>query len=71
MSAQVTGPTTQELVWFKSSYSAGNGGECVQVATRPHAVHVRDSKDTSVPMVTVQPQSWKNFVDFAAESGVV
>lgn len=34
MTVQLTGPTAPELAWFKSSYSTGNGGECVEVAWR-------------------------------------
>jgi hypothetical protein len=58
-----------ELAWFKSSYSTGDGGECVEVASCPGVVHVRDSKDITVPMLTLQPQAWDIFVGFAAESG--
>lgn len=54
------------LAWFKSSYSAGNGGECVEVAIRPCAVHVRDSKDTTRAALAVQPTAWTAFVEFAA-----
>ncbi|MFF0016211.1 DUF397 domain-containing protein [Streptomyces sp. NPDC005374] len=54
------------LAWFKSSYSAGNGGECVEVAARPGKVHVRDSKDTTRTALAVQPTAWTAFVEFAA-----
>ncbi|KRD00686.1 MULTISPECIES: DUF397 domain-containing protein [Streptomyces] len=54
------------LAWFKSSYSAGNGGECVEVAARPGTVHVRDSKDTTRAALAVQPTAWTAFVEFAA-----
>ncbi|MEU6066483.1 DUF397 domain-containing protein [Streptomyces sp. NPDC047082] len=53
-----------ELTWFKSSYSAGNGGECVEVAVRPGRVHVRDSKDLSRPALSVEPATWRVFVEF-------
>ncbi|MEI7029276.1 DUF397 domain-containing protein, partial [Streptomyces pratensis] len=33
-----------ELTWFKSSYSTNDGPSCVEVATAPATVHVRDSK---------------------------
>ncbi|CAO0826339.1 hypothetical protein SMICM17S_03934 [Streptomyces microflavus] len=33
-----------ELTWFKSSYRTNDGPDCVEVATAPAAVHVRDSK---------------------------
>ena len=32
------------LDWFKSSYSSGEGGACVEVAADRAAVRVRDSK---------------------------
>ncbi|NUL07632.1 DUF397 domain-containing protein, partial [Streptomyces lunaelactis] len=35
---------TERLNWFKSSYSSGEGGACVEVATCPATIHVRDSK---------------------------
>ncbi|MFE7759044.1 DUF397 domain-containing protein [Streptomyces sp. NPDC057429] len=34
MSAHTTGPAVPESAWFKSSYSSGDGGECVEVAWR-------------------------------------
>jgi Domain of unknown function (DUF397) len=54
------------LAWYKSSYSAGNGGECVEVAARPRTVHVRDSKDTTRAPLAVDPTAWTAFVEFAA-----
>ncbi|MGW6310773.1 DUF397 domain-containing protein [Streptomyces niveus] len=32
MTVQFTEPTALQLEWFKSSYSTGNGGECIEVA---------------------------------------
>ncbi|MGA5122274.1 DUF397 domain-containing protein [Streptomyces pseudogriseolus] len=54
-----------ELAWFKSSYSTGDGGECVEVAVRPHVVHVRDSKDVARPGLAVDAAAWDAFVRFA------
>ncbi|MGW0994411.1 DUF397 domain-containing protein [Streptomyces sp. NPDC002523] len=54
------------LAWSKSSYSAGNGGECVEVAAGPGTVHVRDSKDTTRAALAVEPTAWTAFVQFAA-----
>ncbi|MEU0803953.1 DUF397 domain-containing protein [Streptomyces sp. NPDC005970] len=56
----------RELIWFKSSYSGGEGGDCVEVATRPDTVHIRDSKNTAGPILTVTPDAWVEFVGFAA-----
>lgn len=55
-----------ESAWFKSSYSSGAGGECVEAAVRPGRVHVRDSKDTTRTALAVQPTAWTAFIEFAA-----
>ncbi|WP_405820824.1 DUF397 domain-containing protein [Streptomyces sp. NBC_01390] len=55
-----------ESAWFKSSYSTGSGGECVEVAARPATVHVRDSKDTTRAALAVEPTAWTAFVEFTA-----
>ncbi|MGW5582988.1 DUF397 domain-containing protein [Streptomyces sp. NPDC003857] len=55
------------LTWFKSSYSSGAGGECVEVAACSEAIHVRDSKDTSRPALSVAAPVWAAFVGFAAQ----
>ncbi|ONK12737.1 DUF397 domain-containing protein [Streptomyces sp. MP131-18] len=52
--------------WRKSSYSTGDGGECVEVAPGAHAVHVRDSKDTTRSPFTVSTAAWSAFVGFTA-----
>lgn len=51
-----------DLKWFKSSYSGTNGGNCVEVATCPHTIHVRDSKDITVPALTLSPAAWSAFL---------
>ncbi|MEU4119708.1 DUF397 domain-containing protein [Kitasatospora sp. NPDC028055] len=54
-----------ELVWFKSSYSGNEGGECIEVAETPAAVHVRDSKDRSGPRLSFTPAAWQAFLTLA------
>ncbi|MDT7839184.1 DUF397 domain-containing protein [Streptomyces justiciae] len=57
-----------ELAWFKSSYSSGtDGNSCVEVATTPTTIHIRDSKhhDTS-PRLAVAPSAWTAFVTYAS-----
>ncbi|NEC10584.1 DUF397 domain-containing protein [Streptomyces sp. SID7909] len=54
------------LSWSKSSYSGSNGGDCVEVATCPHTVHVRDSKDITVPALTLSPDAWDTFIRHTA-----
>ena len=51
-----------ELDWFKSSYSGGGGGECVEVAVSPAAIHIRDSKDLQAGQLTTSPEAWAAFV---------
>lgn len=55
-------------MWIKSSYSGSDGGQCVEVAACPAAVHVRDSKDRNGPTLTFAPDAWAAFVAFAASS---
>ncbi|MFJ9659562.1 DUF397 domain-containing protein [Streptomyces griseoflavus] len=55
----------QSLDWFKSSYSGGSGGDCIEVATLPTSVHVRDSKDTGQGAFTVPLTAWSAFVAHA------
>ncbi|MFP3987921.1 DUF397 domain-containing protein [Streptomyces sp. E11-3] len=51
-----------ELTWFKSSYSGAEGGDCVEVATTPAAVLVRDSKRRTGPALGVGGEAWTEFV---------
>ncbi|MDN0193717.1 DUF397 domain-containing protein [Streptomyces sp. S.PNR 29] len=52
-----------ELTWFKSSYSDGpNGDSCVEVAIAPRTIHIRDSKHTQGPRLTLTPTAWSAFV---------
>ncbi|MGY0068145.1 DUF397 domain-containing protein [Streptomyces sp. QTS137] len=55
----------QSLHWFKSSYSGGSGGDCVEAAALPASVHVRDSKDTGRGTFTVAPATWSAFIAHA------
>ncbi|KUL49125.1 hypothetical protein ADL22_08625 [Streptomyces sp. NRRL F-4489] len=50
-----------DAVWFKSSYSAGNG-ECVEVALLGDTVGARDSKQAAGPVVTSSAEGWRAFV---------
>ncbi|MET8219529.1 DUF397 domain-containing protein [Streptomyces hirsutus] len=56
------------LVWFKSIYSSSSEGDsCVEIATAPGTVHVRDSKDVEVGRLAFTPAAWANFVPYAVE----
>ncbi|SCL34216.1 protein of unknown function [Micromonospora pallida] len=55
--------------WRKSTRSAGNGGECVEVADNlPGLVAVRDSKDPAGPALTFTPAAWTTFVQASKQS---
>ncbi|MFJ9247114.1 DUF397 domain-containing protein [Streptomyces sp. NPDC101776] len=52
--------------WRKSSYSSSEGGNCIEVAAHPSAIHVRDSKVTAGPILTVTPGTWTTFLGTVA-----
>ncbi|MFE4411447.1 DUF397 domain-containing protein [Streptomyces sp. NPDC056821] len=66
--------STSDLAWFKSSYSSGGDGDCVEVAVSwqdpaaAEAVHVRDSKDRRGPQLALSPSVWNDFVSYAAQA---
>ncbi|MGW1162775.1 DUF397 domain-containing protein [Streptomyces sp. NPDC002513] len=54
-----------DLAWFKSSYSGGTDGEsCVEIATEPTTVHVRDSKNPGGPSLAFASATWSVFVPY-------
>lgn len=57
-----------QLNWFKSSYSSGEGGACVEVAMSRAAIHIRDSKRQSGPQLTVAHEAWAGFVVHVGET---
>jgi hypothetical protein len=49
--------------WHTSSYSGGNGGQCVEVARNlPGVVVVRDSKARQEGMLTLSRAVWAGFI---------
>jgi Domain of unknown function (DUF397) len=49
-------------IWRKSSYSGGNGGDCVETAVLSDDGHaVRDSKDPGGPVLAFGPDDWRAF----------
>ncbi|WP_427921415.1 DUF397 domain-containing protein [Streptomyces sp. cg40] len=60
---------SSELAWFKSSYSdSSNPNDCVEVATTPGTIHVRDSKDAQGARLGFAPDAWVDFVMYASEN---
>ncbi|MDQ0810004.1 hypothetical protein QFZ63_001718 [Streptomyces sp. B3I7] len=66
MSVQHSKTAVPEAAWIKSSYSTGNGGECVEVAATPAAVLVRDSKRPAAARLAFGAGAWAGFVEMAA-----
>ncbi|MFG2529973.1 DUF397 domain-containing protein [Streptomyces sp. NPDC048516] len=80
MTSSATPQPSNDLTWRKSSYSASEGGACVEVAydwhkssysasgdclevaTCPHAIHVRDSKNPTGPSLTLSVSAWAAFI---------
>ncbi|MFI1090982.1 DUF397 domain-containing protein [Streptomyces sp. NPDC020917] len=62
----MTAKPSAELHWFKSSYSSNEEPNCVEVASTPGTVHVRDSKDPDGPQLAFSPAAWTAFLDYAA-----
>ncbi|MGW3656586.1 DUF397 domain-containing protein [Streptomyces sp. NPDC005151] len=59
--------STSEPAWFKSTYSGGDGDSCVEVATCPDTIRVRDSKVEEGPQLALSPAAWTGFVAYAAQ----
>lgn len=56
-------------IWRKSTRSSNGGDTCVEVADNlPGRVLVRDSKDPSGPIITVDPVAWRAFIGFVART---
>jgi hypothetical protein len=47
--------------WRKSTYSGGNGGNCVEVGTRSEHVLVRDTTDRGGVELHIHPRAWREF----------
>ncbi|ATW48684.1 DUF397 domain-containing protein [Streptomyces peucetius] len=53
--------------WFKSSYSNGSGGECVEVRLASLSASVRDSKHRVGPELHVDVEAWSRFASAVRE----
>lgn len=59
---------TTPVGWFKSSYSGGSNGECLEVAGGGASVPVRDSKaGPAGPAVVFSADGWASFVTAVKE----
>ncbi|OEU91787.1 hypothetical protein DB35_08160 [Streptomyces abyssalis] len=66
MSIQTPEPVVPESAWFKSSYSSGEGGECLEAAFAADGIRIRDSKHPGGPVLTVTENAWAGLVGLAA-----
>ncbi|MGW0609978.1 DUF397 domain-containing protein [Streptomyces sp. NPDC002788] len=58
---------TSELAWIKSSYSSSGDGDCLEIATHPHTIHIRDSKNKQGPQLALSPTAWAAFLTHATK----
>ncbi|MGX1911185.1 DUF397 domain-containing protein [Streptomyces phaeochromogenes] len=57
---------SEQLKWFKSSYSDSEGSDCVEVALTPTTTHIRDTKlAADSPELKVRPPAWSAFISAA------
>lgn len=52
---------SDQLKWFKSSYSDDEGRDCVEVAFST-SIHVRDSKNPAGPELHLTVPAWAAFI---------
>ncbi|MFF3452004.1 DUF397 domain-containing protein [Streptomyces sp. NPDC002667] len=48
--------------WIRSSYSTDEGPDCVEVASAPDRILVRDSKNPGGPRLSLAPGAWAVFL---------
>jgi hypothetical protein len=53
--------------WRTSSYSTGDGGQCVEVASGG-AITVRDTTDRRGPMLTFTADAWRAYTASVRQS---
>jgi hypothetical protein len=54
---------SEQLKWFKSSYSDSEGSDCVEVALTPTTTHIRDTKLAAAsPQLKVRATAWSAFI---------
>ncbi|MDQ0951437.1 hypothetical protein QFZ24_005360 [Streptomyces phaeochromogenes] len=54
---------SEQLKWFKSSYSDSEGSDCVEVALTPTTTHIRDTKLAAEgPELKVRASAWSAFI---------
>jgi hypothetical protein len=52
---------TNAVTWRKSSFSGGNGGQCVEAGSLPGAVLVRDTANRDGAVIAFSATAWATF----------
>ena len=52
-----------ESGWRTSSYTGNGGGNCVEVGDAARVIIVRDTKDSSGPVLWFSLAAWRRFAD--------
>ncbi|MFB7498137.1 DUF397 domain-containing protein [Streptomyces sp. NPDC056161] len=56
--------------WRKSTYSGGDGGNCLEVADgHPALIPVRDSKNPHGPKLVFRAEAWSAFIENVSSLG--
>jgi len=61
--------TDSPVTWRKSTYSGGNGSNCVEVGQTAGLVLVRDTKDHAGAVLVLSPQAWRRFAATVRDCG--
>ncbi|GGT11380.1 DUF397 domain-containing protein [Streptomyces atratus] len=56
--------------WFKSSYSGGGQGDCLEAAAGYVDVPIRDSKIPNGPALTFSADGWSSFVSAVKDGSI-
>lgn len=66
-------PDPRRLTWVKSTYSDGQGGQCIEWAPEYAAatgvVPIQDSKTSNGPVLMVSADAWSNLVGMVRADG--
>jgi hypothetical protein len=60
--SQLPAPIPTNTAWRKSTASNSGSPECLEVAMMPDLVLVRDSKNTTGPILRFAPPTWTGFI---------
>ncbi|MEE1941650.1 DUF397 domain-containing protein [Streptomyces sp. TRM 70361] len=62
-------PVLPESAWFKSSYSGAGATECVETASLPGGMAVRDSRNRDEAVLAFSAGAWGAFLSRVKDQG--